>query len=387
MLAATVSHNGAEVPDSDLERSRASLCALVNGEDRAALDAPLTPELVALAREERVHLLIADRLRTLARQSGATDVVSRPDAADLLAELRPAAVIDAARQAELRTVLGALARADAPALVIKGAAVAWTHYERPELRPRADTDLLIADAHRDRVAAALAALGYTREPGTEGRLITSQFHFQKRDRAGIEHRLDVHWRISNARAFADALSYAELLDAAVPLPALGPDARAPSAVHALLLACIHRVAHHIDSTDLLWLYDIALLARACTARERAQFVRLASERRMRAVCARNLELAAEAFGGIGAEWLGALAPSSAAEPSAAFLASGLAQIDVLRADLAATPGWHRRVQLIGEHLFPRPAFMYERYRTRQPLALPFLYLHRVVTGWPKWFRR
>ena len=107
------------------------------------------------------------------------------------------------------------------------------------------------------------------------------------------------------------------------------------------------------------------------------------------MCARSLQLADAAFGGIDADWIAALAGdgSGEVEPAAAFLGGGLRQVDILKADLAATPRWLGRVQLLREHVFPPSTFMYERYRTRQPLALPLLYLHRLLTGLPKWFRR
>jgi hypothetical protein len=154
------------------------------------------------------------------------------------------------------------------------------------------------------------------------------------------------------------------------------------------VACVHRVAHHRDTDDLLWLFDVHLLARAFASHERDAFTQLASARRMRAVCARTLSLAQAAFGGLDVEWVAALsAVGSNGEPSAALLRGGLRQVDILKADLTATPRWPDRLQLLREHLFPRAAFMYERYGRRRRLALPLLYLHRIVTGLPKWFRR
>jgi hypothetical protein len=218
--------------------------------------------------------------------------------------------------------------------------------------------------------------------------MTGQFHFEKPRRTGWLHALDVHWRISNVRAFADALSYEEIARDAVPVPALGPHALGTSAVHALLIACIHRVAHHADSDSALWLFDIHLLGRGSSEAERAAFVDLAVARRMRGVCARGLQLADAAFGEIDPAWLRELsAPSALAEPSAAFLGGGLRQVDILRADLVAMPDWRARVQLLREHVFPSSLFMYERYRTRQPIVLPLLYLHRLLRGLPRWFRR
>jgi hypothetical protein len=329
-------------------------------------------EVLAAARDEGVHLLLADRLRL----------------SSLAGELRAAAVVEAVRANELRVVLAGLAAAGVRPILLKGAALARTHYPRPELRPRADTDLMISVSDREVVARALVALGYHRMSEVDGELAVGQFHFDKHDRHGLFHALDIHWRVSNVRAFADVLTYEELARDAVALPALGDDAWSPSPAHALLVACVHRVAHHGDANDLLWLFDVHLLARAFTPRERDAFTALASARRMRAVCARTLSLALEAFDGLDVEWIAALsAPGAFNEPSAAFLGGGLRQVDILRADLAATPHWYQRVRLLREHLFPAAAYMRQRYPRWPAALLALAYVHRVLRGAPRWFRR
>ena len=45
---------------------------------------------------------------------------------------------------------------------------------------------------------------------------------------------------------------------------LDTSARGPSSVDALVLAAVHRIAHHFDSDHLIWLYDIDLIARSLT---------------------------------------------------------------------------------------------------------------------------
>ena len=358
-----------------MNADRARLCELLC--DPPALAAPTPPAVVALARDEGVHLLLADRLQVAALRD----------------ERRAAAVIEAARSLELRTVLEGLAEAGTRPILIKGCALAYMHYSQPELRPREDTDMIIRADDRQAAARALVSLGYERPHEADGELTTGQFHFSKRDRCGILHALDVHWRISNVRAFADALTYEELARDAVPIPALGPHAWGAAPRHALLVACLHRVAHHADSSNLLWLYDIHLLARDTDA-DPAAFAELASARQMRTVCARGLEMASAAFGGIDPRWLAALSmadgagePRSREEPAAAFLRGPMSLAAILKEDLAATPGWRRRARILQERLFPKPAFMYERYGTRSTAALPFLYLHRIVTGAPRWVRR
>jgi len=304
----------------------------------------------------------------------------------LQADLRAAMVVEAARERELRHVLSALEAADVRPVLLKGVVLSRTHYSVPELRPRTDTDLIIPVRARDAAARALVELGYERVAETAGPLTTSQFHLHKYDASGLFHALDVHCRISNARAFADVLSYAELVRDARPIPSLGPYAWGPSPVHALTIACVHRVAHHGNSDSLLWLLDVALLARSLAPPERDAFAELASARAVRAVCCNTLMLADAAFGGIDRDLVASLRTETI-EPTAAFLRGPMRQIDILKEDLRASPRLWQRLQIVGEHLFPSSSFLYERYGTRRKFTLPFLYAHRIVTGIPKWLQR
>jgi hypothetical protein len=354
--------------------AREHVCALLSG---ASPEAGLVPAgVLEAARAEGLHLLLGHHLRL----------------ASCAAELREAAVVDALRARELRVVLDGLAVAGVRAILLKGAALALTHYPLPETRPRSDTDLMIRAPDRDAVTHALLALGYQRASEVDGDVAVGQFHFQRHDRYDLLHALDVHWRVSNVRAFADVLTYEDLTRDAVPLPPLGSNAWSPSPVHALLVACVHRVAHHGDSSDLLWLYDLHLLARALTIDERRAFVQLASSRRMRAVSVRGLTLATEAFGGVDdgddGEWIASLSDAGgAAEPSAGFLSGELRQVDILKADLAATPRWRERIQLLREHLFPSSSYMRQKYSGWPVALLPIAYLHRIVRGAPRWLGR
>src|SRR5215831_10265345 len=121
MASAVLRHNDGSRQLTTTMRAR--VCAYLR--DDAAPSGPVQASVLAAAREEGVFLLLADRLW-------------REVFAD---ELRDAAAIDALRTRELRVVLAALADARVDAVVLKGAALAHTHYPRPELRPRVDTDL------------------------------------------------------------------------------------------------------------------------------------------------------------------------------------------------------------------------------------------------------
>src|SRR4029079_8986539 len=120
------------------------------------------------------------------------------------------------------------------------------------------------------------------------------------DPAGATHHLDVHWRIKNSPMLAHALSYEELVTRAAPLPDLGPNACTPAPVHSLLFACVHRAGHVNVPLDeegvarfgrdrLILLYDVHLIAGRMAQDELDEFVALASQRKMRAICGEGLQ--------------------------------------------------------------------------------------------------
>ena len=341
---------------------------------------PLTPALLEVARRHRVHyLLAAGAWRESAGDAGAA----------LQRELRQAAAVDAWREQDLTGLLDALASGGIDALLMKGAALAYMIYDAPHLRVRVDTDVLIRREQLEAAERVLAAQGWHRPPESDLELAGAQRHYEKPAPASGRVHLDVHWRIANPRTFSDALSFEEISVRAVPVPELGPAARALGTLDALLLACLHRVAHHNDEVDLLWLWDIHLLVSRLPADEEEAFVALAVRTKMTSVCVRGLELAASAFATEPAATLASrlrAAGDGSSEPASRFI-GGVRPITTLGADLTSVSSWRMALRLLGERVVPSRHYMRALY-PRWPRALLWLaYLDRLVRGTPKWFRR
>jgi hypothetical protein len=294
-----------------------------------------------------------------------------------------AAAAERPRLDDLRALLDAFAQRGIRVLIIKGTALAYDVYDAPELRPRADTDLLIAHGDVDRARALLAELGYDARVTSGDPHANRQEAFARADRFGIEHVYDLHWDIANTPVVRDALSFDELLARSVSLPRIGPAARAPSHVDALLIACIHRVAHHHDSDRLIWLYDIHLLREAMSRAEHDGFWRRAEERRVVAVCDRSVELAERWFGR-GSHHRPQRIP--AGEPSAAFLDRSRSRGAVLAGDLAAL-GWRARLERLRDLALPPAAFMRASFPRAPRAVLPLLYVYRGARGVLRLFHR
>ena len=113
---------------------------------------------------------------------------------DLTAHVRVQMAAEMVRQVEIAAVLTELACAGVTPILIKGTALAYTLYDAPALRPREDTDVLIAEADSDTTRKVFASRGYTATPQCHD--VFCQFEMQRTDEFGLTHAFDVHWEIS-----------------------------------------------------------------------------------------------------------------------------------------------------------------------------------------------
>ena len=333
------------------------------------------------ARAERVHLLVADAIG----RSGTADSLFTPEeVARLAGERRAAAVDDVARTRELVRVASALEAAGCQPIVFKGAALAFTHYRQPWLRSRLDVDVLVAEGSQERASRTLHCLGYERPPFVSGQLVMYQEPLVRAESGGLEHVVDLHWRVANPQSVSRVLSHAEMLSRAHAIDVPGGRLRVACPADALVLACVHRAAHHQDAQDLLWLFDIHLVARRLSDAEWHAVVNAARAGRVSALCARGLTLAAARFGTVvpAFAWA-ALGGAPATEPSAVFLQPRLTPAGRLLSDLRAL-GVGAGARLLFEILVPPRTYM--RATQGDAAWLPWLYVRRVVAGAGKWLR-
>lgn len=345
--------------------------------------APLAGDDIALARRHGVHLVLAISLTEMER--------AEPWARDLLRELRTAAAFQERRDALLREAIEALAAASADVLVIKGAALAHTIYPEPYVRPRVDVDLLVDRADLARADRVLEAEGWLRDAESDAEWVSGQRHYTKAlGSSGRVERLDLHWRVVNPLVFAEALSFAELRERAVPVASLGPSARTPAIGDALLLACLHRLAHHADDTSapaLLWLHDISLLVARLDAAGRSRFFAIAGRPSLRQACRAGLAEAADRLGSTAAAALAADLPASRRDDPGARFLERASPYALMRADLAVLPSWRERAALVREHLFPSMKYMRARYPRCPAALLPLAAVYRIAAGAPAWLRK
>jgi hypothetical protein len=227
-------------------------------------------------------------------------------------------------------------------------------------------------------------------PRIPGELIRSQAVFLLHDALGVQHTIDVHWKVSKPQVFAGVATYEELMARSDLAAGLGPSVRIAGASDALAIACVHRVAHHSGRDRLIWIYDIHLLLEAMTATDRGRFLSLAEHAGIARVCESGVAAAVRLFGAPAHELtaeLGRLAAARPQERSAVYTEHEMRKVDVLASDLAALSTWRARLRLVREHLFPPVAYMRQRYRMSSRAWLPALYAWRAASGAAGWFRR
>lgn len=329
--------------------------SIVASIERLSLEHRVAPLLLARLDEAGLHDAPFEQLRQSLRGTG-----------------RTLAAYHLARQAALQEVSRAFREASIEAVLVKGTALAFTAYDDPAQRLGIDTDLFIPMDRIEATARCLERLGY-RVPAM--RYKSRQFTCIKELGAGATIALDVHWRISNAPAFAASLDHAEVCAAAEPVAALG-GLKAMSPVHSLLLAHMHRAVNDGHGPDrLIDLVDIRLLVEALDPGDTERFVTLANKRQVAGACRSGLEAAAARFGQDWSSILSALAQGPLEKGG--FRNSHLG---LFWSDLQALPEAGQRLRLARELLFPDGPYLRKKYHKPDSAWMPWLYLRHLAGG-------
>lgn len=286
-------------------------------------------------------------------------------------------------------VLNTMERQAARPLFMKGTALAYAVYDRPEHRSRGDSDVIVPPDRRAHAHAALTEAGFREVYPVTGIGERNEACYKLVDEAGIEHVVDLHWAINDSALLASLFSHEELSGRATALPRLGSGAWGLGPVDALLLACMHRQAHagipyyvdgakHFSADRLIWLYDVVLLAKSLTTVEWEELAKRAGEKGLARVCRDGLAQASA--------WPGVSCPPAVldclAEPRAelpeAYLHAGWLRREWL--DLRFRDGLAAKLRYLARAAFPSPAYMHAKYPDAWRASLPWLYLRRASDG-------
>lgn len=348
--------------------------------DASGLSSPVDASLVEAAGRHGVTALLALRLAGRARDSLPPTLRE-----SLLAQ----AGWEAAHRRYLGEALAALADVGVEPVIFKGTALAYSIYPNPVLRARGDTDLLVPESDRDRVARVLQACGFEPPQDHSVARVHHQSTYSRKD-AGGTHDLDVHWRINDSAVLADLFTYEELRGAATSIPSLSPHALAAAPDHALLLACMHRGVHRnspyysngepmYGGNRLVWLYDMHLLCGSFEPAHWHRWIEGARAKGLLGACAESIDLARDCFGTRVPEDVGrALAQPTTGEPASGYLSAGPARQVWL--DWRAVRGVRMKGRYLRELFVPSAEYMRAQHTDEAPRWLAWQYVRRAARG-------
>lgn len=330
-----------------------------------------------------VFSLLADRI-----VHGQIDHCPVEIATELKQALNHSVAQELLRQHHLQQMLAHCAQARIELILIKGTPLAYSLYQQPYTRSRCDTDLLIQQADKDRLVDCLNEIDYQLSDTISGQLVSSQYCLVKAAGGGNEQVLDVHWQLSNRHAFSHKLQWHELINNCEPVNKLGPNARAPNSVYALLIACMHLAGHHHNQERLIWLVDIDLLVNCLSSQELKQFRSLVIDKGLNEICQSLLSRTAELFDNTAALQLAQQFDQTGRsnDPSALFTDPDISEWRRLLSDMKSLPNWQQRSLLVREHLLPPTSYMLKRFQTENHWLLPWLYLKRLIQGFGRLWR-
>ena len=333
--------------------------------------------MLDVAEDEGVCALLDETLR--ARAAPWTVPIAFSDGIAAIAHRQ--VVIELLRRGDLARVVQALAAADIPMLLLKGAALAYGAYPAPCMRPRGDTDLLLRDtAAVERCKPVLAELGYAASNVPTTTVMAYELVFRRSGQGDHVHWIDAHWALANNALHARCFDFDELAAESVALPMLGEAARGLGDVHALLHACMHRVSNlpFAIGDRLVWLYDMDLLLRRLRPPDFDRLRELATQRGLAGACWDGLRATAAAFA----------TPLPDGLLAALEQAARNERFDIRKASRRWYQEWHslralpsaKRGAWIREKLFPHPAYMRELHAIDNRWKLAWSYARRLGHG-------
>lgn len=280
--------------------------------------------------------------------------------------------------ASLGRILPALAARGCRALLLKGVALGSWLYPAPELRLSSDIDLLIdanrrLDAHAALTEVGLQSDGYSHHDHASNQ---ATYHDPESNR-----QIDLHWALSVVPELACRFDFAALDADAIDLPQLA-GARALGRVDALMHSVVHYYAHQpVVDRPVIWLHDMALLARGLDAQGWAELDRKARKAQLAGLHAAALREAAQWFPlDLPAELLRQWTALGGDECTSHLLNADVRPLRRLLHSLACVTSMRARIAYLRARLFPAAAWMRGRYAATSGLKLAHAYLNRWSTG-------
>ena len=266
--------------------------------------------------------------------------------------------------------------------MFKGTALAYSVYQKPSLRPRSDTDVLVSAKDKANFDRVFAQQGFNKLFAIEGSFVSHQSTYGKHLLGETYLNIDLHWQINNRQMFASTFSAASLSKTSGKIDQLGnaklsKPIEIPSTLNSLLIAAIHRAGHHNKEDRLAWFYDIHLLANSLNDSQWLALSDSAIEKKIASITADALLTSQRYFASeLNAQAIDRL-QSNQDEPSRIFLQTDLSERHYFWADLQSLKSMPEKLTFLQETLIPTPSYIRQQMGTRSALLG---YAKRFIRG-------
>ena len=302
-----------------------------------------------------------------------------------LAQLKAMMVAnDKLKQIELASLFDAFNDKGLNAVLFKGSALAYSLYPKPWLRPRSDSDVLIAPKDRIKFDATLHQLRYQKLLTIQGDYVSYQSTYGKALAGSSFINIDLHWKINNRQMFSQTFTAQELTKNGAQLTQLEgtplrSSASIPSYVDSVLIASIHRLGHHHTEERLAWLYDIHLLIGRFTDQDWRQLTHRSARKQICAITLDALKTAQHyLLTELDDEAMSQLeASASRFEASSIFLNRQLSERHYFWADLKSMSDLKSKFVFLRESVVPPPDYVRQQMNTRWA---SIAYIKRFIRG-------
>lgn len=284
------------------------------------------------------------------------------------------------------STLNFLQQKGAKFVVLKGFALAYSVYNKPELRQRADIDIFIHPSSKQEFLQLMAESGYANPRGWLPEQISQQFSMRKVISPGLSLDFDIHTHISNDTRIKDWLSFDETYENAQNTPNLGSVPLIPK--HLAFMHAILHLLHHRQEGDLLklvWFYDIYLLAEKLNANERKALIEVAAQKGISNILHYGIHLSEQYFRSSSLSELKQALKGAKGQARYLFLKNLPSKSAMVFTQLNARGLSKDTITMLIEMIFPPAAEIRNKYGHVSSLLLPFYYVRRILGGLVKRF--
>jgi len=289
---------------------------------------------------------------------------------------------------QLHVILNAFNREGIGTLIFRGPALAWTAYPDPAARPSADIDFLVRPDQYLKAAEVLDQLGY-RSQSNRFEAFQTLFNadpFVHSDDSKRYLGLDLHWSLYQYRGMERDNGVEDYFQRSITVEVPTLKFETLDRVDALIHAAFHLILHHPDGMRLMWISDIAFLARNLVVPDEWEVLqKRASVLKLRLAVEKALKLAQM--------WNGLMIPEGYSDFTKWPTPEEAEKVELnyaireqgpdirLKGYLASIRSSPRKIRYLFKFLFPDPALIRITYPPSSRWLLPLSYIRR----WGSWF--